>query len=78
MVTVCMDFIKGKCQRDSCKYFHPPSHLQGKVKAAQQQQISLPLVCVVLKLTFFVKHSAALYACLLSHVCVLNWITSDG
>ncbi|XP_020903406.1 muscleblind-like protein 3 isoform X2 [Exaiptasia diaphana] len=43
MVTVCMDFIKGKCQRESCKYFHPPTHLQGKVKAAQQQQMSLPL-----------------------------------
>lgn len=49
MVTVCMDFIKGKCQRESCKYFHPPSHLQGKVKAAQQQQqqmsIQTGMVC---------------------------------
>ncbi|XP_031554757.1 muscleblind-like protein 2 isoform X2 [Actinia tenebrosa] len=43
MVTVCMDFIKGKCQRESCKYFHPPSHLQGKVKAAQQQQQQMSL-----------------------------------
>lgn len=48
MVTVCMDFIKGKCQRETCKYFHPPTHLQGKVKAAQQQQMTLPLVSNVL------------------------------
>lgn len=36
MVTVCMDFMKGKCQREMCRYFHPPVHLQGKVRAAQQ------------------------------------------
>jgi hypothetical protein len=36
-VTVCMDFIKGKCTRDSCKYFHPPPHLQAQIKAAQQR-----------------------------------------
>lgn len=27
-VTVCMDWIKGRCARDKCKYFHPPTHLQ--------------------------------------------------
>ncbi|XP_067668892.1 muscleblind-like protein 1 isoform X6 [Haliotis asinina] len=36
-VTVCMDFIKGKCTRDSCRYFHPPAHLQAQIKAAQQR-----------------------------------------
>lgn len=36
-VTVCMDYIKGRCSRDKCKYFHPPSHLQAKIKAAQHQ-----------------------------------------
>uniref|UniRef100_A0A671NFY7 Muscleblind-like protein 1 n=1 Tax=Sinocyclocheilus anshuiensis TaxID=1608454 RepID=A0A671NFY7_9TELE len=36
-VTVCMDFIKGRCSRDKCKYFHPPAHLQAKIKAAQHQ-----------------------------------------
>ncbi|XP_050389207.1 muscleblind-like protein 3 isoform X2 [Patella vulgata] len=36
-VTVCMDFVKGKCIRDSCRYFHPPSHLQTQIKAAQQR-----------------------------------------
>jgi len=43
-VTVCMDFIKGRCSRDSCKYFHPPPHLQQKMRAStaatQQQQPS--------------------------------------
>ncbi|XP_063061751.1 muscleblind-like protein 1 isoform X1 [Engraulis encrasicolus] len=36
-VTVCMDYIKGRCTRDKCKYFHPPPHLQAKIKAAQHQ-----------------------------------------
>ncbi len=36
-VTVCMDYIKGRCSRDKCKYFHPPGHLQAKIKAAQHQ-----------------------------------------
>ncbi|XP_053083325.1 muscleblind-like protein 1 isoform X6 [Pangasianodon hypophthalmus] len=36
-VTVCMDYIKSRCSRDKCKYFHPPAHLQAKIKAAQHQ-----------------------------------------
>lgn len=36
-VTVCMDYIKGRCSRDKCKYFHPPTHLQAKIKATQHQ-----------------------------------------
>ncbi|EPQ13877.1 Muscleblind-like protein 1 [Myotis brandtii] len=36
-VTVCMDYIKGRCSREKCKYFHPPTHLQAKIKAAQCQ-----------------------------------------
>ncbi|XP_055083903.1 muscleblind-like protein 2a isoform X9 [Periophthalmus magnuspinnatus] len=36
-VTVCMDFIKSRCAREKCKYFHPPAHLQAKIKAAQHQ-----------------------------------------
>nr|CAB3263669.1 muscleblind-like protein 1 [Phallusia mammillata] len=34
-VTVCMDYIKGRCTREKCKYFHPPAHLQAKIRAAQ-------------------------------------------
>ncbi|XP_028846582.1 muscleblind-like protein 2a isoform X2 [Denticeps clupeoides] len=36
-VTVCMDYIKSRCSREKCKYFHPPSHLQAKIKSSQQQ-----------------------------------------
>ncbi|KAM9344098.1 muscleblind-like protein 2a isoform 2-T2 [Pholidichthys leucotaenia] len=36
-VTVCMDFIKSRCSREKCKYFHPPAHLQAKIKSSQQQ-----------------------------------------
>ncbi|XP_064841436.1 muscleblind-like protein 1 [Oncorhynchus masou masou] len=36
-VTVCMDYIKGRCSREKCKYLHPPAHLQAKIKAGQHQ-----------------------------------------
>ncbi|XP_051914780.1 muscleblind-like protein 2 isoform X4 [Hippocampus zosterae] len=36
-VTVCMDYIKSRCSREKCKYFHPPAHLQAKIKATQHQ-----------------------------------------
>nr|XP_057937198.1 muscleblind-like protein 2a isoform X1 [Doryrhamphus excisus]XP_057937200.1 muscleblind-like protein 2a isoform X1 [Doryrhamphus excisus]XP_057937201.1 muscleblind-like protein 2a isoform X1 [Doryrhamphus excisus] len=36
-VTVCMDYIKSRCTRDKCKYFHPPAHLQAKIKSSQHQ-----------------------------------------
>ncbi|XP_016895351.1 muscleblind-like protein 2a isoform X1 [Cynoglossus semilaevis] len=36
-VTVCMDYIKSRCSREKCKYFHPPAHLQVKIKSGQQQ-----------------------------------------
>ncbi|XP_053711482.1 muscleblind-like protein 2 isoform X4 [Synchiropus splendidus] len=36
-VRVCMDYIKSRCSREKCKYFHPPAHLQAKIKAAQHQ-----------------------------------------
>ncbi|ELK25570.1 Muscleblind-like protein 3 [Myotis davidii] len=36
-VTICMDYIKGRCSREKCKYFHPPTHLQAKLKAAHHQ-----------------------------------------
>ena len=32
LVTVCVDFIKGKCARETCKYFHPPEHLVNQLK----------------------------------------------
>ncbi|XP_022245428.1 muscleblind-like protein 2 isoform X1 [Limulus polyphemus] len=46
MVTVCMDFVKGRCTRDPCRYFHPPPHLQAQLKAAQSRAnaASLPHV----------------------------------
>ncbi|XP_055232274.1 muscleblind-like protein 3 isoform X13 [Gorilla gorilla gorilla] len=36
-VTICMDYIKGRCSREKCKYFHPPAHLQARLKAAHHQ-----------------------------------------
>ena len=36
-VTICMDYIQGRCSREKCKYFHPPAHLQAKLKAAHYQ-----------------------------------------
>ncbi|CAF1626813.1 unnamed protein product, partial [Adineta ricciae] len=37
LVTVCVDYIKGKCIRETCKYFHPPEHLVAQLKAAKAQ-----------------------------------------
>eukprot|EP00117_Sycon_ciliatum_P021454 scpid92984/ scgid18798/ Muscleblind-like protein 2a; Tmbnl2a len=34
-VTVCMDFMKGRCSREKCRYFHPLPHLQHRVKQQQ-------------------------------------------
>ncbi|KAK7893087.1 hypothetical protein WMY93_022239 [Mugilogobius chulae] len=28
---------QSRCSREKCKYFHPPAHLQAKIKAAQHQ-----------------------------------------
>ncbi|XP_031779027.1 transcriptional regulator of filamentous growth FLO8 isoform X6 [Nasonia vitripennis] len=36
-VTVCMDAVKGRCNRDPCRYFHPPLHLQAHIKATQSR-----------------------------------------
>lgn len=36
-VTVCMDAVKSRCARESCRYFHPPMHLQAQIKAAQSR-----------------------------------------
>ena len=29
---VCAVHLRGKCERDSCKYFHAPWHLRSRVK----------------------------------------------
>lgn len=34
MVTACIDFIKGRCSHDPCRYFHPPDHLRARVYIA--------------------------------------------
>ncbi|XP_076312599.1 muscleblind-like protein 1 isoform X3 [Tachypleus tridentatus] len=47
MVTVCMDFVKGRCTRDPCRYFHPPPHLQAQLKAAQSRVNAAALPHVV-------------------------------
>jgi len=40
LVTVCMDFIKGRCSRDTCRYMHPPPHLQAQLKARSNSNAS--------------------------------------
>jgi hypothetical protein len=37
LVTVCVDYVKGKCTRETCKYFHPPDHLVAQLKAVKAQ-----------------------------------------
>ena len=31
LAVVCMDFVKGKCTREHCKYYHPTQKLLTKV-----------------------------------------------
>ncbi|KAK2083854.1 Muscleblind-like protein 3 [Saguinus oedipus] len=45
-VTICMDYIKGRCSREKCKYFHPPAHLQAKLKAAHHQMNHSPAMAL--------------------------------
>ncbi|CAF0779906.1 unnamed protein product [Rotaria sordida] len=41
LVIVCVDYIKGKCIRDTCKYFHPPEHLVTQLKAIKAQSAAV-------------------------------------
>ena len=45
-VTVCMDAVKGRCNRDPCRYFHPPLHLQAQIKAAQSRASAMDMKSV--------------------------------
>ncbi|CAF1022279.1 unnamed protein product [Rotaria sordida] len=40
LVTVCVDYVKGKCSRETCKYFHPPDHLVAQLKAVKAQSVA--------------------------------------
>lgn len=41
LVVVCVDFVKGKCSRDTCKYFHPPEHLIAQLKKQKQNNTAV-------------------------------------
>ena len=36
-----MNPLQERCERESCRYFHPPPHLQARVKANQLNASSL-------------------------------------
>lgn len=40
LVIVCVDYVKGKCAREVCKYFHPPDHLVAQLKAVKAQSVA--------------------------------------
>lgn len=61
-VTVCMDFVKGRCSRDLCRYFHPTPHLQAQLKAAQSRANSAATqAAMVGKNTLLSCFSSSLY-----------------
>lgn len=62
-VTVCMDYIKGRCMREKCKYFHPPAHLQAKIKAAQHQANQAAVAAQAAAAAATVMVSAGIYGC---------------
>lgn len=56
-VTVCMDYIKSRCSREKCKYFHPPTHLQAKIKAAQHQANQTAVAAQAAAAAAMVRHT---------------------
>lgn len=70
-VTVCMDYIKGRCMREKCKYFHPPAHLQAKIKAAQHQANQAAVAAQAAAAAATVMVSAGIYGCLFFDRCSL-------
>ncbi|KAM5195482.1 muscleblind-like protein 3 isoform 6-T9 [Hipposideros larvatus] len=52
-VTICMDYIKSRCSREKCKYFHPPPHLQAKLKASHHQMNHSAATAMALQLGAF-------------------------
>lgn len=46
-VTVCMDYVKSRCSREKCKYFHPPAHLQARLKSSQSTQSTAATAAMV-------------------------------
>lgn len=36
-VTCCYDFLKDRCYRERCKYFHPPAHIKERLVTAGKQ-----------------------------------------
>lgn len=56
-----MDYIKGRCMREKCKYFHPPAHLQAKIKAAQHQANQAAVAAQAAAAAATVMVSARLY-----------------
>ena len=43
-VTICVDALKGTCNRSLCKYYHKPSETKNTEKDNTNQQGQLPLV----------------------------------
>lgn len=44
-VRMCRDFIRTGCQRERCRYFHPPQHIMAQVDSIMSlQAIGLPQV----------------------------------
>ena len=41
-VTVCMDFVKDKCDRPTCRYYHPLPHIMPRIKQQQQLGAGVP------------------------------------
>ena len=37
-VTMCRDFIRTGCQRERCRYFHPPPHIMAQVERIMSLQ----------------------------------------
>uniref|UniRef100_A0A8C2PYB6 Muscleblind like splicing regulator 2 n=1 Tax=Cyprinus carpio TaxID=7962 RepID=A0A8C2PYB6_CYPCA len=55
-VTVCMDHVRGNCNRDKCKYFHPTAHQHLQLQT--RQTLSPAATATVRAITLPVKVTA--------------------
>lgn len=54
---MCRDFIRTGCQRDHCRYFHPPQHIMAQVEGIVSMQAMAPpqvgaVACFVVDVSF--------------------------
>ena len=78
LVTVCMDFLKGRCSRDSCRYLHPPAHLQAQLKSRAPSEQANPFTQTHSLLPLLPQHLANNRSPFRLWLTKIWWLRSNG